>query len=1327
MSRARRIWKWAAALTGAVLVVLAVGVGALRLWLEHSPDIPPEVVARVERLTGLRFAFARLDARLGLHGPELVFREASIMVPGQHDALITAHSGRVGFDVWRSLKTRRLAAGRVVLEGARLYVYLTPDGVELRGQGDLAAKSAGAHLALGDLPVGRVRIEEASVTVQDLRIAARPWHIDRVNLDLDRDPSALTLSGGVRLPEALGAWLDVEARLEGDLAAPSSLAWQADVSLTNASLAGWTALVPQWPWLPPEGHGDLRVTASGRGADLARASATVALERVVMVGPQGAPPPRLAELAGVIDVRHSDGRWVAAGRDLTIDPGHDAWRHGEFELSIDTDEAGLAGARLKSSSIRLDAVGALVALLPEGVAREAGTALAPHGAMTLVDLGLTRGTRPTEWLVDGGLRFTGLGIGAWRAVPGMTGIDGELTAHGSSGRVQIRSKGFTLDLREFLRAPVGADEVGATLDWWWQPDGWRFAVDDAHSRSADGGGSGMARLWLPANGESPRLVLDLKLTDIDPHVASKYLPAKRFPGAVMDWLDQAFLAGRVTNVRFELVGPVRDFPFSDGGGIFRIRVPFTGMHIHYQDGYADIEDATGEAEFKNQGFSAHLARARVGGLDISNGAAGMQDFGEAELTASASARGDVSEALAFLQSSPLGPKLGSYFMKIAGHGPLTAEVTLDLPIKRLAERHVAVAGRLDGASATLPGLRNEITGLTGPFTLKDLELEVPGITATALGGQVRATARTVAGPTGLAGDRVLLIEAQGRAAGAELQPLLGITRGEWLDGTVDWHAQARLPRYEWRPPPDPLPEAAPPGTTSVPHEVEFRPLPVTVRVDSSLEGLAIALPAPLAKPADEARAARLDLVLDPGLESGAPVLPRTFRSRDLPRAATLVARVQLGRDTGALEWNRDGEYTLRRGTLRFGGGSAVLRDASGVWVEGRLADYDLSAWLAVRLSDGPEKSVGEYLRGGTVAVDSFGIFGFHFPEVTLALEAGKAEWRVQVDGPAARGTIVIPWELRGSQPLTLDLERLVLGERTPVSGPGEAPTDPTQLPGLAVTVRDLEVQKRRLGSLDAHVSRTEDGLQLDNATFKGASFQGTGRGTWALTSTGQSSVVSFTIESTDLLETLTAWGFTPTLSAKSGRATGELRWPGGIDGDIVGRLAGNVHIVVNEGQLMTVAPGAGRVLGLLSVAALPRRLTLDFTDLTDKGFAFDSIKGDFEFRDGNAYTNNLVLKGPAAEIGIVGRTGFEARDYDQTAKVTGHFGGPLAAAGALAAGPAVGAALLLFSTVFKEPLSGIARGYYRITGTWEQPKVERIGATAAREAAQGAATGGGPP
>ena len=148
-------------------------------------------------------------------------------------------------------------------------------------------------------------------------------------------------------------------------------------------------------------------------------------------------------------------------------------------------------------------------------------------------------------------------------------------------------------------------------------------------------------------------------------------------------------------------------------------------------------------------------------------------------------------------------------------------------------------------------------------------------------------------------------------------------------------------------------------------------------------------------------------------------------------------------------------------------------------------------------------------------------------------------------------------------------------------------------------------------------------------------------------------------------------------------------------------------------------PGAGRVLGLFSVAALPRRLALDFKDLTEKGLAFDSVHGDFELRDGNAFTSNLAAAGPGCgDRHRRAAPGSRSRDYDQTAVVTGNLGASLPVAGALAGGPAVGAALLLFSQVFKEPLKGITRGYYRITGPWENPTVERVDAAAIKVSEQ---------
>ena len=92
-------------------------------------------------------------------------------------------------------------------------------------------------------------------------------------------------------------------------------------------------------------------------------------------------------------------------------------------------------------------------------------------------------------------------------------------------------------------------------------------------------------------------------------------------------------------------------------------------------------------------------------------------------------------------------------------------------------------------------------------------------------------------------------------------------------------------------------------------------------------------------------------------------------------------------------------------------------------------------------------------------------------------------------------------------------------------------------------------------------------------------------------------------------------------------------------------------------------PGGGRFVGLLSIATLPRRLGLDFSDVTDKGLAFDTVKGEFRLDKGNAFTCNLGLAGPVTDIGILGRVSLRDRSYDQLAVVRPHVSDVLAVGG----------------------------------------------------------------
>jgi len=172
------------------------------------------------------------------------------------------------------------------------------------------------------------------------------------------------------------------------------------------------------------------------------------------------------------------------------------------------------------------------------------------------------------------------------------------------------------------------------------------------------------------------------------------------------------------------------------------------------------------------------------------------------------------------------------------------------------------------------------------------------------------------------------------------------------------------------------------------------------------------------------------------------------------------------------------------------------------------------------------------------------------------------------------------------------------------------------------------------------------------------------------------------------------------------KATLTGSWPGSPGDFSLSTMGGNLHVDVGEGRLLDVEPGgSGRVLGLISLAEIPRRLSLDFSDFFAKGFAFNLARGDFVFNEGRARTDNLRIDGPAAEIRVSGTTGLREETYDQRVEVLPKAGGILPALGLITAGPAGAAVGAMAQAVLQKPLKQTTRVVYHVSGSWKQPKV----------------------
>jgi uncharacterized protein YhdP len=355
------------------------------------------------------------------------------------------------------------------------------------------------------------------------------------------------------------------------------------------------------------------------------------------------------------------------------------------------------------------------------------------------------------------------------------------------------------------------------------------------------------------------------------------------------------------------------------------------------------------------------------------------------------------------------------------------------------------------------------------------------------------------------------------------------------------------------------------------------------------------------------------------------------------------------------------------------------------------------------------------MRTARLNVAELDYLGLAFHDVALDLAVAERSWRINVGGPNVIGAITIPSVPGSTEPWNLLFDRLrfdVAGSEESTGSGGaniSADADPRAVPAINFHATELIFSERQFGDVTATLTKQDFGVDLKSLSAIGASFTVNAQGEWRAKDAGVSRIKG-TLSSTDVQSTLKELGYADVIQAKAGKMEFDLTWDGAPTTAAFAQVIGRVQLSLEKGQVTGIKPGAGRVLGLASIAALPRRLALDFSDLTDKGLAFDSVHGDFDLREGNAYTENVLLKGPAGEIGLIGRVGLKNRDYDQTAVVTGSVGNSLSipVASTLVCGPVCGAAALLFTQVFKQPLKGLARGYYRITGSWDNPTVERI-------------------
>lgn len=1268
-----RAWRWIAGSVATLAIGAALVVGALRVAIAYLPDIEARVAEQVRAQTGLALSFDSLDARLGWYGPEVYFEGARVAGAERGEVLVTADAGRVSLALLRSLLNWRPEIGRVVLESPRLDFVIFPDRhVEFAGQAgiELDPDRPCRKFSFERLPRGVVEIRDATLGFRDLGLEGADFELRHVDLELSRAAREIELEGSVDLPRRFGERLGFEAEASGDLAVPGSLEWRVRVDARDLDFAGLSASFPWARPLPTAGRGSARLEAAGEGRRVAGANGSLDFDGLALPGTAG-PAATYSRVSADFSLVEDDG-WRLFVRGLDLSMQGRPWEPGPVEMVLQSESGQSQRVELRARFLRLENLLPLVGLAPASGPRDELLGLAPRGVLRNVDLAASRFAGGTMPDLEGSLAFAGLGFAPRGRAPGVDGLSGRLEARGDRGSLAIAADGATVDWpvewRESQRFPA----VSAGAGWQRVPAGLRAWADDVVVETGHGTVGGRVRLLLRP-GETPLMDVAARVSDFDVAQARRYLPITRLTPRAVEWLDDAFLAGRIVSGEVVVTGPARGFPYRDGQGLFRAAAHAEGLTLAYAPGWPAAEGLAVDVIFEGPGFRASNLRGTVAGIEVPAATAELADWRDSLLILRADLAGDAGAAQRLLASSPLAPRLGETFGRLQASGRLAGEAVMLLPLKQFAERVITVSASGRGLRLALPGLSEPVTSLQGRLTVRNTELYAPRLVGEALGGRFEARIDT---RVDQGGALTTTLDASGTLDGGRLPALLKLPQTVSLSGTAAWRANWTIPR-------------ARAGRDDAG--------PSRIRIQSDLAGLASGLPAPLGKAAPARRPLRAEIEIAPdGALDVEAALDRELRAR------LLFLRGPQGR-------------SLDRGIVRLGGGEpAGLPAAPGLRIDGRVAALSVSDLLKLRSPTPGARRLQDWLADVEVDAGRLEVLGYEFERVFGRMRPGPRGWDIELEAPAAAGRVLVPYDFAGETPLALDMEHLTVGPRV---RRGEGEPDPRQLPSIRADVRAMQFDRYDLGHLTARLLRRGDGLALERFAIEHDAYTASGSGAWVAGAAGQQCSLDLDLASGDARGLLVALGFAPLVEAEEAGLEARLTWPGAPDDSVLARVSGQAKLRFAKGRIASVDPGAGRMLGLMSLAHLPRRLALDFHDVTEEGLAFDTVTGDFRLVAGTAYSDDLVLRGPATEIGIAGRTDLGKRTYDQTAIVTGQLGASLGVAGALAAGPAVGAALYLFSQIFKEPLSGAVRAYYRISGPWDSPTVRKIDADELKEAA----------
>jgi uncharacterized protein (TIGR02099 family) len=1269
----RRTTHWTLHSTLGVVISVVLIFVAAHLWLPTLAERKGEIETYISVALGNPSTLDTLDTYWDGLNPGVRVKGLRVQSADTGLQAIRLKELRLSL-AWWPLLTGRLEINSLVLVEPILEVERRPDG-RLRVSGI----ETGPEAAQGDTDFSQLLLLQKEMVIENgtlLWLDRRTNGVDerfsvrRVYLELLSDGDRHRLQFRADFPKDLCADCRLSADIRGNPFRESS--WRGEIGARARALSinGMPRILRAA--LPPglTGRFDLDLNSQWRNARPETLEGQVAVSELSLPLPGETRPLVVQALNTRLNWKGNTETWSLDLANLRLGLTRPAWSAGRLHLDVRPD-------RLRFDVDHVDVADLAtftVSLARKHMLLDWLRTAKPTGGLNRVHLELTGPlATPTGYSADAGLR--NIRFAAHEQIPGVLGLSGLLSMSKDGGEFRLDSGETLVALPRILKQPLRVQRLTSRIRWRQTSEDWFVQAQDIVLNAQDGRIRGGLELRLPIDKAiSPVLKLHANFSDGDGSHVARYIPLI-VPDGLRAWIERAVVSGRVTDGSVLFHGALRNFPFRDGKGRFEVRAHVKDGVLDYLPNWAPIHGIDADLYFSGTSMLITSARSKIRSLDVGRIVVAIEDFKAPEgalITANGRIAGPLQETLSVLTDSRVSRfvSLIPTGLRATGNGVLT----LDLRIPARTPKTTAITGvyRFLNSSLEFPFRDIHVDRIQGILEFSESGLRAGKLSAQFLGDDALLEVL----PDAARADAAR-IEAHGTLTQIGLNHLFGPQLSPLLRGQVQW--QARL----------------------LPRQAVY-----DLFVETDLRNLELRLPAPLAKAKGESLLFQVRTS-----EIGSDNLDIELQAEE--------------RVTGKLAFQRAASgWALTHGRIGIGEKVSQLPAQSGLQLSARLPVLNTEDWwplLRQNLDTGGESGWLDALSHVTADVESLEAFGRGFGRLGLDIDNSAGEWRGHVQGDAVAGQIAISRAASASLPLVvgnvaatgrpavhLTLEKLILPSAR--AGGEEPVLDPRDLPPLHVQSNSFMFADINMGALEFSALPATYGWKIASLKLTRPESSLTASGQWEIDSRGQQNTqIDATLTSTDFGVLFATLGYPQEIVGSKLNLQSNWSWPGAPTAFSLARANGDLTFTLANGRIPNISPGAGRLLGALDLRSVARYLTLDFSNVFAKGLTFDMIKGRVAVEKGNAYTRDLTIRTPGADINLSGRVGLATRDLDLDLGVTPHLMEELVITGGLLGGPAVGAAVAVLHQLIQKPFEKNTRIEYTVKNGWDDPTVTRIG------------------